>query len=284
MLWSIGEFSEFCYLSTQTLRFYHSEGLLVPAEVDERTGYRSYRFDQVETAMLITVLRGTGMSVQLVRRALDDSDTMRIVLHEHAEDLLRRRRAEDEAISDARELLDDWPEVRQQHAPAITVLSAIAPAVPLEHREGDRSRYSWEWAETATDTTIRALAEVAASRQARIAGPPWRSAAIETPEQKQRNLTSEGPHWVVKLPVAVDGADLSDLPDGVEVQEFGPRDELSIVIPGRSSMAKYGTSLYRVAAHRLDYGYIDLGRMRQVLHPNSVETAVAIVRLDGTEA
>ena len=45
---SISEFSEMCNLSPQTLRFYHSEGLLVPADVNEQTGYRSYMFDQVE--------------------------------------------------------------------------------------------------------------------------------------------------------------------------------------------------------------------------------------------
>jgi DNA-binding transcriptional MerR regulator len=49
-----------------------SEGLLVPADVDERTGYRSYTFTQVEQAMPITLLRGTGMSVKLVGRAPDE--------------------------------------------------------------------------------------------------------------------------------------------------------------------------------------------------------------------
>ena len=72
---SISDFSEMCYLSPQTLRYYHSEGLLVPADVDPQTGYRSYTFEQVEQveqAMLITSLRGTGMSIKLVRRALDE--------------------------------------------------------------------------------------------------------------------------------------------------------------------------------------------------------------------
>ncbi|MEV0254035.1 MerR family transcriptional regulator [Streptomyces sp. NPDC050732] len=58
---SISDFSEMCDLPPQTLRYYHAEGLLVPADVDEWTGYRSYTFGQVERAMLINVLRGTGM-------------------------------------------------------------------------------------------------------------------------------------------------------------------------------------------------------------------------------
>ncbi|MET7645397.1 MerR family DNA-binding transcriptional regulator [Streptomyces sp. NPDC005426] len=39
---SISDFSEMCDLPPQTLRYYHAAGLLVPADVDERTGYRSY--------------------------------------------------------------------------------------------------------------------------------------------------------------------------------------------------------------------------------------------------
>ncbi|MFC8943451.1 MerR family transcriptional regulator, partial [Streptomyces griseoincarnatus] len=81
---SISDFSEMCYLSPQTLRYYHAEGLLVPADVDPRTGYRSYTFEQVEQAMLVTSLRGTGMSIKLVRRALDEPDEAPALLREHA--------------------------------------------------------------------------------------------------------------------------------------------------------------------------------------------------------
>lgn len=41
---SIKDFSEVSELSPQTLRFYHSEGLLVPAKVDDDTGYRYHDF------------------------------------------------------------------------------------------------------------------------------------------------------------------------------------------------------------------------------------------------
>ncbi|WP_045558181.1 MerR family DNA-binding transcriptional regulator [Streptomyces sp. FxanaA7] len=67
---SIGDFSEMCNLPPQTLRYYHSEGLLVPADVDERTGYRSYTFTQVEQAMLVTVLRGSAGCAPEAERGL----------------------------------------------------------------------------------------------------------------------------------------------------------------------------------------------------------------------
>jgi hypothetical protein len=44
VLFSIGEFSDVSGLPPQTLRFHHSEGLLVPESVDEKTGYRSYAY------------------------------------------------------------------------------------------------------------------------------------------------------------------------------------------------------------------------------------------------
>ena len=42
---SIGDFSLMTHLSIKTLRYYHQVGLLEPAEVDEHTGYRSYRVE-----------------------------------------------------------------------------------------------------------------------------------------------------------------------------------------------------------------------------------------------
>lgn len=38
----IGEFSRASWLSIKALRAYHEMGLLVPAEIDPPTGYRSY--------------------------------------------------------------------------------------------------------------------------------------------------------------------------------------------------------------------------------------------------
>ncbi|WP_052408298.1 MerR family transcriptional regulator [Allokutzneria albata] len=102
---SISDFSFVCQLPPQTLRYYHSEGLLVPAEVDSSTGYRTYTFDQVERAMLITVLRGSGPSVKDVRRVLDEPDTGPALLQQHTAEVLRQREFQDNALSDARALL-----------------------------------------------------------------------------------------------------------------------------------------------------------------------------------
>jgi len=46
----IGEFSRLSMLTVKALRFYEKEGLLCPAYVDERSGYRFYEAAQLETA------------------------------------------------------------------------------------------------------------------------------------------------------------------------------------------------------------------------------------------
>lgn len=62
-LHSIGATARASGLSVGTLRFYDGAGLLRPAAVDPRTGYRYYTDDQVGTARLVAVLRAAGMSL-----------------------------------------------------------------------------------------------------------------------------------------------------------------------------------------------------------------------------
>lgn len=272
---SISDFSEMCHLSPQTLRFYHAEDLLVPAQVSQQTGYRSYTFDQVERAMLITVLRGTGMSVKLVRQALDEPDTAADLLQAHRREVQRERQAQDEAIRDAHELLTSRPEVRLRHVPEMTVVSKPVPGPPA-----GQDLYEWIESDAATITTVRDVVTTVESCGAVVAGQPWRAPAMETPEQKRRTAAGEGPLWLAKVPITADAGAVTALSRQVEVQAFEARDELSIFMPGRTSMAKYATAISRLMTHPLDAAYPDLSRTRHVLHDNGIETAVAICRLD----
>jgi PPM family protein phosphatase len=60
-LLTIGAFSRASRLSPKALRLYDSLGLLAPAHVDEVSGYRFYRPDQLERARLVAWLRRLGM-------------------------------------------------------------------------------------------------------------------------------------------------------------------------------------------------------------------------------
>lgn len=65
-LLSISVFGRRCRLSMKALRLYDRLGLLVPAEVDERSGYRWYRESQLETARLVAMLRRLDMPLAQV--------------------------------------------------------------------------------------------------------------------------------------------------------------------------------------------------------------------------
>jgi DNA-binding transcriptional MerR regulator len=60
-LLSIGVFARRSWLSPRALRLYEQQGLLAPALVDERTGYRWYRPEQLDTARLVARLRRLDM-------------------------------------------------------------------------------------------------------------------------------------------------------------------------------------------------------------------------------
>lgn len=86
-MFSIGEFSKLTQLTVKTLRFYHEQGILVPAFVDPDSGYRYYNPDQIELARAITYLRGLEFSVGEIRDLLQsdgDDDLLAILERQHA--------------------------------------------------------------------------------------------------------------------------------------------------------------------------------------------------------
>ncbi len=68
---TIGAFARASRLSPKALRLYDSLGLLTPAHVDEVSGYRFYRADQLEQARLVAWLRRLGMPLARIRVICD---------------------------------------------------------------------------------------------------------------------------------------------------------------------------------------------------------------------
>ncbi|MFT3854260.1 MAG: MerR family transcriptional regulator [Ilumatobacteraceae bacterium] len=81
----IGMFSRASSLSIKSLRAHHESGLLVPASVDPRTGYRAYTVDQLADAAVIARLRTLDVPLAEVREVLDarDPEITRKVLDRH---------------------------------------------------------------------------------------------------------------------------------------------------------------------------------------------------------
>jgi PPM family protein phosphatase len=61
-LLSMGDFSSRCGLSAKMLRSYAAAGLLIPAAVDARSGYRYYATGQLQQARIIALLRRAGIA------------------------------------------------------------------------------------------------------------------------------------------------------------------------------------------------------------------------------
>jgi DNA-binding transcriptional MerR regulator/effector-binding domain-containing protein len=87
-MFSIGEFSKLSGLTVKTLRFYHEEGLLVPAYVDPDTGYRYYQEGQIETARVIAYLRNLEFTISDIKALLAQESESDLL------DLLERQRSQ----------------------------------------------------------------------------------------------------------------------------------------------------------------------------------------------
>jgi DNA-binding transcriptional MerR regulator len=67
---SIGEFARRSRLSVKALRLYDELGVLVPARVDEASGYRYYDGAQLEAARLVAMLRQLDLPLGAIRELL----------------------------------------------------------------------------------------------------------------------------------------------------------------------------------------------------------------------
>lgn len=73
-LLTIGAFAARARLSAKALRLYDRLGLLAPAHIDEASGYRYYRADQVERARLVAMLRQLDMPLARIAEVVETTD------------------------------------------------------------------------------------------------------------------------------------------------------------------------------------------------------------------
>ena len=70
----IGEFSKLSRVSIRMLRHYDDIGLLKPAEIDNFSGYRYYREEQLFAIGRITSLKDMGFALADIIKILDSYD------------------------------------------------------------------------------------------------------------------------------------------------------------------------------------------------------------------
>ena len=140
-LLTIGSFSLLTGLSITTLRHYDDIGLLRPADVDPRTGYRRYAVGQAERAHRLRMLRSVEMAPEDMALVLDgDDDVAAAALARHRDALAARGAQLAELVGRVTDYLEEGLNV--QAAKDIRIV-AINIGVPSEEAL-EKARAFWE--------------------------------------------------------------------------------------------------------------------------------------------
>ncbi|MCY1718236.1 MerR family transcriptional regulator [Microbacterium sp. SL62] len=242
---SIGAFAQIGQVTHRMLRHWDTTGLLVPAHVDERSGYRSYDPSQLERLHRIVALRQLGFGLDDVASILEQGvDADRIAL------LLRERRVEVEhehRIAAAR-LVDVERRLhlieREKHMREIEIVQKSLPAVRLAARR----RLVADGAEMAdvVGPAFDAVAAVIGAQKGALDTPIAQYAAREDGTEVIAGYLYSGGER--------DGVEIVDLP-AVEVAVCGIH---------LGSMDRIGESWQSVHARIIEGGFIPSGPCREL--------------------
>lgn len=130
----IGEFSKLSHMTVKALRFYEREGLLIPAAIDDWTGYRFYETGQLEDAAKIKAYRQLDLSIDEIKAILGGAD-VRKILAEKAGALQAQKEEIDVRLSIIHHILEE-KEMKYQ----VTVKKI--PAVIVYYAETTLKSYS----------------------------------------------------------------------------------------------------------------------------------------------
>ena len=85
-MYSIGVFSKLTRITIAALRFYDKEGLLIPAYIHPKSGYRYYLSSQLVTAQKILSLRQIGIPIEQIK-VIISSENERCQLEKYQQEL-----------------------------------------------------------------------------------------------------------------------------------------------------------------------------------------------------
>jgi DNA-binding transcriptional MerR regulator len=187
----IGMFSRASSLSIKTLRAYHEGGILVPARIDPRTGYRSYTADQLADAAVVSRLRALDLPLEQGRRVLvaRDPDLTARVLAQHRVEMEARLADAERIVAELQAGLAPVTHtpihVRfEQAADSIRIVETV-PAADL-----------WEWLDDAFDRLLACLDEIGQP----AVGPP---SALYEPQLADEEVEHVEAFVAVAAPVVV---------------------------------------------------------------------------------
>jgi DNA-binding transcriptional MerR regulator len=185
-LMPIGRFSRLTGVGVKSLRHYDEVGLLVPAAVDDETGYRFYSPDQVDRAEAIRLLRKLDMPLEEIRSTLaaDDPAALRDALVSHQRQMASRESELRASMTRLQRLIDGRETIVGMRSESLQAEDHRRLGIDLYNRTwtlmespGDEMLYcahasAYHWMQGGGTTANRARSEWLCSRVYSILGRP----------------------------------------------------------------------------------------------------------------
>jgi DNA-binding transcriptional MerR regulator/effector-binding domain-containing protein len=248
IVFSIGEFSSASGIPVRTLRFYHEQGLLLPAAVDGETNYRTYDLRNLEVARVIVALRAFEFSLSDIREILADcQDDVDVLVHLERQktSLQEKLHHYESAVSRIDELVRIQRAAREEDKMSTTLFDVEEHELKPLLVGGIRmtGRYS---------ECGKGFATLGKRLGRYIAGKPL--CLMYDGEYREEDANFE-PCMPLRKPVEADGISVRELPGGqcVSLMHRGPYEELS-------------RSYARVLRYATDHGYQIQTPSREVYH------------------
>ena len=185
-LMPIGRFSRLTGIGVKALRHYDEVGLLVPAAVDDETGYRFYSPDQVDRAEAIGVLRRLDMPLDEIGSTLAAGDpaTLREALVSHQRQMASRESELRASMARLQRLIDGRETIMGMRSESLQTEEHRRLGIDLYNRTwtlmdapGDEMLHcahasAYHWMQGGGTTANRARSEWLCSRVYAILGRP----------------------------------------------------------------------------------------------------------------
>jgi len=172
----IGEFSKLSLLTVKALRFYEKEGILMPAEIDQWTGYRFYETSQLVMASKIKAYRQLGLSIEEIKEIFNGEDVKEILI-EKSKELKKKQSDIDVQLSMINHILEG-KEMKYQ------VIEKVIPKVIVYTAETvlEKSEDIMTWIPSVGEECLKLNPKI------KCAEPPYEFCEYPDGEYKESNI------------------------------------------------------------------------------------------------
>jgi len=248
----IGEFAELGGVSAKTLRFYDEIGVLRPASVDPRTGYRRYLPKQLEDLASIIALKNLGVSLAQVRELTTkkgSTSDRRFILNEIKQNVEQSIQAATESLQWINAALD---ELAERQTP-ISVIVKHRPAMPIASLRVELRNYA-----EAPRFEQELLSVLPADCLGSLRGVLWHRCADSGSFEAEPFVTLKR-RIQVRVP-----CDLKDLPEATLACAYSGLDDESAELSYAAIRRWMNVRGYRLAGPKRE---LNLGQMLEIQFP-----------------